>query len=175
MKRPLACLALAAVLPAFVLPANVAFAAGGGGSTNVTACSQGQVYDSNSESCIDQNSSLVSDEDLTRNAFALADAGRFDEALDMIDRRVSDHDVLSLTARGYTIRKSGEIEASLCYYMDAIAMDGTDTRPRQYLGEAYVQLGRLDEAREQLAAIDARVGADHPHYQALAAMIEAAS
>lgn len=155
---------------------SVALAAGGGSNTsNTPSCPTGQAYDSQTQKCVDQQSEAITDDERTNYAFVLADNGRYEEALDLIASRTAEHDVLSLTARGYTIRKSGNVEGSLCYYMDAINMSASDTRPRQYLGEAYVQLGILDMAQEQLDAIEALVGTDHPHYVALAEMMAGAS
>ncbi len=158
---------------------SVALAAGGGGGDSggswVQTCPNGQVWDSEQNTCVNQQSNIIPDQDLTNQAFALADEGRFDTARDLIDLRAGGHDAMSLTALGYITRKEGDPAASINYYMQAIAMDARDTRVRQYLGEAYVQLGWIDDARRQLQMIADIAGSDSLDYVSLAEVIEAVS
>ena len=141
--------------------------------TTTPTCQQGQVYDSEQSKCVDQQSGILPDAALTDNAFALAKEGRFDEARTVLALRLGGHDVMSLTALGYITRKEGDARASINYYLQAIAADPVDTRVREYLGEAYVTLGRMDDAQRQLDRIAALAGMGSSDYRSLAAMINA--
>jgi tetratricopeptide (TPR) repeat protein len=55
---------------------------------------------------------------------------------------------------GYATRKSGDPNASLQYYQQALAIDARHIGAHEYLGEAYLMLGRLPEAEQQLARLD---------------------
>ena len=73
---------------------------------------------------------------------------------------------------GFTSRKLDKYDQSLEAYAKCLEIKPTYAPAREYLGEALVELGRFDEAREQLAwleKLDAKAGAEK-----LAAMIAAA-
>ena len=72
-------------LAAFSMPA---FAAGGGGtddSATTPTCPKGQVWSSKAKKCVKKTSSAVPDKDRTEYAYTLAKAGRYQEALEMLD------------------------------------------------------------------------------------------
>nr|WP_170316143.1 tetratricopeptide repeat protein [Microvirga calopogonii] len=54
---------------------------------------------------------------------------------------------------GYTLRKTGDYETSLTYYTKALELQPDYRAAREYLGELYVETGRIGKAREQLAAL----------------------
>lgn len=72
---------------------------------------------------------------------------------------------------GFAHRKLGETDAALAYYHKALALRPDFTRARSYLGEGYVALGRIDEARRQLALIKAECGSSCEEYRVLDAAI----
>ncbi|HEY6866934.1 MAG TPA: tetratricopeptide repeat protein [Candidatus Eisenbacteria bacterium] len=59
---------------------------------------------------------------------------------------------------GYAARKLGDYPRSLAAYDRCLRIQPGYAPAREYLGEAYVELGRVREAREQLAWLD-RLGA----------------
>lgn len=54
---------------------------------------------------------------------------------------------------GYTLRKTGDFQTSLTYYTKALELQPDHKAAREYLGELYVETGKLDKAKEQLAAL----------------------
>ena len=48
----------------------------------------------------------------------------------------------------------GKLDVALGYYRAAVAEDPDFSLVREYLGEAYIQLGLLEKAREQLSEIE---------------------
>ena len=55
---------------------------------------------------------------------------------------------------GLATRKSGDPTGSLQYYQQALAIDARHIGAHEYLGEAYLMLGRLPEAEQQLARLN---------------------
>ena len=55
---------------------------------------------------------------------------------------------------GYTSRMLGKFDASVDAYLKSIALKPDYAAAREYLGESYVELGKLAEAKEQLAWLD---------------------
>jgi tetratricopeptide (TPR) repeat protein len=54
---------------------------------------------------------------------------------------------------GFTLRKTGDYATSLSYYTKALDLQPDHKAAREYLGELYVETGRMDKAKEQLAAL----------------------
>ncbi len=54
---------------------------------------------------------------------------------------------------GFTLRKTGDYETSLSYYTKALDLQPDHKAAREYLGELFVETGKMDKAREQLAAL----------------------
>ena len=55
---------------------------------------------------------------------------------------------------GFALRKSGNPAGSLQYYQQALAIDSRHIGAHEYIGEAYLMLGRLPEAEQHLARLD---------------------
>jgi tetratricopeptide (TPR) repeat protein len=85
----------------------------------------------------------------------------FQSAPDQNDPRVQ-------TMIGFTLRKLGRVDEAFGYYFKAIATRPEATTTRQYLGEAYLQVGDAVRAREQLAEIAKRCGTACEDYASLA-------
>jgi tetratricopeptide (TPR) repeat protein len=135
---------------------------GGGVRSNsgadLTTCDKGQVWDAKNKKCIIRKSGVLPDRDLTEYAYALAKAERFQEALDVLDTLQDRDTPRALNYRGYATRKLGRTEEGISYYLKSVALDPTYTQVREYLGEAYVTLGKFDLANEQLATIQKLCG-----------------
>ena len=96
---------------------------------------------------------MLPDYQLVEYAFALAKAERYDEALTTLDLLQDPNTARALNYRGYALRKSGHWDEGVAYYKKSIAVDPDYVQVREYLGEAYVEKGRIDLADEQLATI----------------------
>ncbi len=145
---------LAAVL-VICVGAGVALAAGGGGANDPSkpTCNEGWVYDQEKGVCVREQSGIVPDDNFANYAYALAKEGRYQEALDTLALMKNPNTAEALNYRGYATRKLGRIEEGVGYYLQSVKLNANYTQVREYLGEAYIQLGRMDLAREQLRAI----------------------
>jgi tetratricopeptide (TPR) repeat protein len=116
----------------------------------------------------------LTDEAVTDYAFALAQAERFDEALEALNMVRNPDTPKALNYRGYITRKLGRTDEGIGYYLKSVAMDPNYSQVREYLGEAYVTQGKLDLAREQLQIIQTLCGTECEEYRDLSEAIEAA-
>jgi predicted Zn-dependent protease len=82
-------------------------------------------------------------------------------ARDQADPRVQ-------TMIGFTLRKLGRVDEAMSYYQRVLAAHPDRTTTRQYLGEAFLQIGDPARAKEQLAEISKRCGVACEDYQLLA-------
>ncbi|MEC9348012.1 MAG: tetratricopeptide repeat protein [Pseudomonadota bacterium] len=55
---------------------------------------------------------------------------------------------------GYSLRKSGDYLNAISSYRQALAIDPDHKGAHEYLGQAYLEIGNLPAAEEQLAALD---------------------
>lgn len=162
---------LGAGLAVTVLSSPV-FAAGGEGGDATPTCAKGKVYDSRSKKCVNKNSSLVPDKDRTEYAYALTKAGRYQEALEMLDMLKDPNTKEALNYRGYATRKLGRTDEGISWYKKSVALDPKYAKVREYLGEAYVIKGQIDLAKEQLMTIKSICGTTCEEYQDLQEVIE---
>jgi tetratricopeptide (TPR) repeat protein len=150
--------------PAF---ANSSGGSGSGGSA--PACKPGYVYDANKQTCV--KSSSMNDEQLYQQGRDLALAGRYEEALGVLAAVRNQNDSKVLTMVGYSHRKLGRFDKGMAYYQQALAIDPNNADTREYLGEAYVETGRMDLAKAELANVEALCGTECEQYEDLAAAI----
>ena len=94
--------------------------------------------------------------------------GEYDVALATLRSASDQNDPRVQTMMGFTLRKLGRVDEAFGYYFKAIATRPEATTTRQYLGEAYLQIGDPARAREQLAEIAKRCGTACEDYVALA-------
>ncbi len=59
-----------------------------------------------------------------------------------------------LNYMGFSNRKLGHYDLALSYYGQALMLDPHHRGANEYLGELYIEMGRLDDARRQLAVLD---------------------
>ena len=153
-------------------PAGGGAASAPGGSASFKTCDKGMVWVEKDKKCVAKHSGVLPDRDLTEYAYALAKANRFQEAIDVLDILQDPNTPRALNYRGYATRKLGRTEEGIAYYLRSVELDPTYTQVREYLGEAYVTLGKFDLAKEQLAMIEKLCGASEcEEYDALAAAI----
>jgi tetratricopeptide (TPR) repeat protein len=162
----------ALVAASLAIGSSMALAMGGGSSgggdssgggaprTDLTTCPKGKVWNTTTHKCLPQHAGVLPDKQLTEYAHALAKAERFEEALAVLDMLKNPETARALNYRGYATRKLGRTEEGIGYYLRSVALDPTYTQVREYLGEAYVTLGRFDLAQEQLAMIKKLCGSE---------------
>ncbi|WP_413739272.1 tetratricopeptide repeat protein [Sodalis sp. RH21] len=150
-----------------MLLSGVTHAMGDDSSTTPT-CPKGQIYDSRTKSCMVDKGSMISDGDRTRYAYSLAKAGRYDEALDMLNTLKQPDTAQAWNYRGYATRKLGRTDEGIGYYQKSIALDPKYAQVREYLGEAWMIKGRPDLAKAQLATIKTLCGTGCEEYRDLA-------
>jgi len=174
-------LILAATLVSGAALAGAAYAAGGadptptpasGQNDAATTCPKGQVYDVKTKKCVQQKSGILPDGQLVEYAFALDKEKRYDEALTVLDLLQDQNTARALNYRGYTLRKMGRWDEGVAFYKKSIAVDPQYVQVREYLGEAYVEKGKIALASEQLATIARLCGSKEcSEYQDLAKAI----
>ena len=165
------------LLLAVALSSSLALANGGGDDAPARPnCPKGQVFDSRSQKCLKQTSSLVPDADRTEYAYRLAKDGRYTEALALLDTLKQPNTAKALNYRGYATRNLGRTDEGIGYYLQSVKLDPHYAQVREYLGEAYVIKGRLDLAQEQLQQIKSICGSTLcEEYQDLAEVINDSS
>jgi tetratricopeptide (TPR) repeat protein len=157
--------------------AGTAFGMGDdGGSTDQTSqnCKAGEVWSNSAKKCVKANSGVVPDKELYEAGRALALAGKYDWAIEVLNAVSDKRDPGVLNYLGYAHRKAGMIEAGIAYYQQALAIDPDYLLVREYLGEGYVAAGKVELARQQLKEIATRCGTNCEEYQQLAEVIAAA-
>ena len=174
MTSPIAYLARTAT--AALLSAGIAAGAGGAAfaagdsdpSTKTTdtpqECPQGKVWDPEAKrlfgkgKCVDaaemekpagEKQGLIYD-----YGRSMAKAGHYELAIAALKTAPDQADPRVLNYLGYSSRKLGRMDDALHYYRAAVAQNPDYSLVREYLGEAYIQLGQLEKAREQLSEIE---------------------
>lgn len=143
---------------AFLLSAGLmvtapAMAAGSDDSSSGSnKCFNGKVWSKSEKKCVDKNSSLDQDS-IYQAGRQLAEAGHYDEAIDVLSIGADRGDKRILNYLGYSHRKAGRIEVGLAFYRKALEIDPQYTLVREYMGEALLQKGDLKGALDQLAEI----------------------
>ncbi|MEM1365996.1 MAG: tetratricopeptide repeat protein [Pseudomonadota bacterium] len=175
--RPAIIAGLSAVSLGISLPAMAA----GGGSSNSSqskkiACPKGEVYDRKARdksgkmgACVsmEDKSASLTDQMIYDTGEALALAGRYEEAIDMLTLAANRNDPRVLNYLGFSHRKLGRVEVGLGYYREALRIDPGFTLARSYMGEAFLMQDDLDAARRQLAMIGDAVGTNAREYTLL--------
>ena len=137
---------LAAAFGLCLIAAGPAIADGGGSDrSDSTTCGKGEVWDSSNKRCVKAENGVLPDKALTDYAYALVRAGRYREAID----------VLNLLKDPNT----------------AVALDPHYAQVREYLGEAYLLKGDTAGAQAQLRAIKGICGTVCESYEHLAVAI----
>ena len=164
---------------AVILIANpaVGFAAGESGESDVTAtkkedgkevkkkefvlkCFGKRIWDKEEKKCVKEEKSSSLDQDsIYAHGRNLARAGQYNDAIRVLYLASDQSDPRVLNYLGYSNRKLGNMDNALKYYHAAVASNPDFSLVREYLGEAYIQLGMLEKAREQLTQIERICGA----------------
>lgn len=135
---------------------------------------KGKVWDLKTKKCVDQQAGLLDDDSLFETGRFLADAGRYDEAITVLNFVANAKDKRVLTALGFSYRKSGQVDVGLKYYTQALEVDPDYVLAREYLGETLIQKGDIEGAKVQLLEIKNRCGETCEVYVDLSKQIDAA-
>ena len=145
-----------------------------GGQADVRTCKKGYVYLKKTGKCVVKESMLLPDSELIEQGWALAHRGEFDAARLLFSSTADRNIPEVLNGLGYTSRKLGEFAIAIDYYGKAIALDPNYAEAREYLGEGYVTMGKIDLAKEQLAEIRRICGTACEEYADLSEAIDTA-
>ena len=115
-----------------------------------------------------QKDSSLNQDQIYSLGYWQAKNGEHDAALATLRSAPSQDDPRVQAMIGFTLRKLGRVDDAFGYYFKALATRPDATTTRQYLGEAYLQIGDPVRAREQLAEIARRCGTACEDYVALA-------
>ena len=83
------------------------------------------------------------------------------------DKNKKNPDILNYL--GYTLRKTGNFEKAEKFYLEGLKLDSGHLGINEYLGELYVQTGRIDLAKERLQTL---YGCKCEEYEELKELIE---
>ncbi len=172
---------LTAATLALSLSATTVFAAGADTSAPPTPtqttkeCKKNKVWSDTKKRCVRIKHSQLDDGDIYNNARELAYAGRFDDALELLNMAENPSDPRILNYKAFTNRKLGNTEIAMEYYRKALHTDPDYTLARSYFGQAKMQNGDVDGAKDQLARIEAIDGTQSWAYESLAAAIKGKS
>ena len=166
---------LASSLALLAVPA-IALAAGGGnsGSSGGKPCPKGFEWSKKKKKCVQQQSHISPDQQLIDQAWTLARSGQFEAGRKLFGSVADQTDPEVLNGLGYTNRKLGFFQEAIGYYKQAVTIDPDYVQAREYLGEGYATMGKLDLAREQLGEIERRCGTTCEEYVDLKDAIDTA-
>ena len=114
-----------------------------------------------------KDSSLTQDQIYTIGYWQ-AKNGEYAAALATLETARNQADPRVQTMIGFSLRKLGRVDEGMTYYQRVLAAHPERTTTRQYLGEAFLQIGDPARAREQLAEIAKRCGMACEDHQLLA-------
>lgn len=120
-------------------------------------CEEGLIWDTETETCVPPQDTTNDKAMLMQNARELAYFGRYADASKVLGLLPPD-DSWVLTYRGFLARKAGDQLAAARYYEAAIAQNPHLHLARSYMGQGFVEAGKLDLARAQLSEIRQRGG-----------------
>lgn len=141
-----------------------AFAAGGDmfappvKSETSTTCTGAQVWDPQSQRCVDASQSSLTDDDRHNAVRELAYAGDYGRTLAVLATYDNAKDVRALTYRGFVARRTGDLDVAMGYYQAALAADPDYHPARSYMAQGMLADGDRAGAEAALREIRARGG-----------------
>jgi len=130
---------------------EVSFAAMSGGSSSSSSSSSSTSYSYSSD-----DSGPYSPTSRFKDINKLIKLEKFAEAHKMLKslKKVNTDEADRLNLLGFTARKSGDLDAAGDYYQQALALNPRHTGALEYQGELFIQLGKIELAKANLAKID---------------------
>ena len=108
-------------------------------------------------------------------AVDLIEAADYEAGLGILEtlnrKEAGNADVLNML--GYALRKLGRMEAALDFYRQALAIEPRHLGANEYLGELYLETGKLDLAKERLAELVAACPSGCEEREELAEAVDA--
>lgn len=160
-----------AIASAFAIPLTLAhgltapiYAAGGADSTapkptkTSKDCEGVQVWDKTAKECVDPKESNLDDDTLYDAVRELAYAGRYIDAIGVMDAMSDQNDDRVLTYKGFTNRKLGNVDLAMVFYQKAIDANPDNILARSYMGQGMLDQGNKIGAIAQLREIQSRGG-----------------
>lgn len=169
---------LTLLIAVLVVPFSIALAASSDSEappTSVQNCPVGKIWDQVSQSCQAAQDSRFDDDQRFEAARALAFAGRYDDALAVLATAQAPDHPRMLSYIGFALRKSGHAQGAMAHYQRALAIDPDYNLARAYLGQALIDQGDVEGAKQQLAEIRDRGGRDTWAYASLKQALRAKS
>ena len=129
---------------------EVSWAAMGGGSSSSSSSSSSTSYSSSDDSGSYKSANRFGEVN------KLIKLEKFAEAHKMLKKmkKVITDEADRLNLLGFTARKSGDLNTAGDYYQQALALNPKHTGALEYQGELFLQLGKIDLAKANLAKID---------------------
>jgi tetratricopeptide (TPR) repeat protein len=113
----------------------------------------------------------LDDNAIYSNARELAYAGRYENALELLNLAADQSDPRILNYKGFTNRKMGNTKLAMKYYQQALDIDPKYILARSYFGQAKLQSGDIAGAKHQLALIKDISGINNWPYESLSSAI----
>ena len=110
----------------------------------------------------------LTDDQIYSLGYWQAKDGKYAEALVTLRSAANPADPRIETMIGFSLRKLGRLDEAMRSYQRVLAAYPDRTTTRQYLGEAFLQMGEPAKAKEQLSEIAKRCGTACEDYQLLA-------
>ena len=122
----------------------------GGGSSSSSSSSSSTSYSSSNDSGSYKSANRFGEVN------KLIKLEKFAEAHKMLKKmkKVITDEADRLNLLGFTARKSGDLDTAGDYYQQALALNPKHTGALEYQGELFLQLGKIDLAKANLAKID---------------------
>lgn len=131
------------------------------------------VWDAKLGKCVRPDKTSYLDEGTLYEAVReLAYAGRYNDAITVLDQMPDQNSDLVMTYRGFTARKLGDLELADVYYQKAIDLNPDNIAARSYMGQGLVAKGDKIAAMEQLREIRARGGVGSWSEKSLASALQ---
>ncbi len=118
--------------------------------TTKAACEKaGGKWDATAKTCSGMKQSMLDEKDqqLYNQGHDQAMAGQYQHALATLGAVSNQNDPMVLTMIGYSERKLGHVDEATKLYFKALAVDPNNVDTHEYLGEGYVDSGRVDLAK----------------------------
>ena len=130
---------------------EVSFAAMGGGSSSSSSSSSSTSYSSSSD-----DSGPYTATNRFKEINKLIKLEKFAEAHKLLKnlKKVNTDEADRFNLLGFTARKSGDLNAAGEFYQQALALNPKHTGALEYQGELFIQLGKIDLAKANLAKIE---------------------
>lgn len=122
-------------------------------TATTTECEEGLVWDEKTKTCVKPEEQSLNDDQRFQAVRELAYAGRPEAATRVLDAMTEGETARVMTYRGFLLRQTGDIEASIAAYERAIALDPANILARSYYGQLLVQMDEMQLASAQLDAI----------------------